>query len=415
MMESIRDFVDSGGWPATVAVLAGALAAAVAAYIITRRVVLPFVHAAVRRTSFKWDDVLLDAPLLHRLSVGVPLVLIWFAVRAIPDLSDTWIDTLERITNSSLVIVGFSVLGALLSDITELYQQTDRSHYKPIRGYVQIARIGLYLFGTVFVAAILVDRSPWFFVSGLGALMAVILLIFRTTILSLVASVQITQNDLIRVGDWIEMQKYDADGTVLDITLASVKVQNFDKTIVSIPTYKFIEEAFRNWRGMQESGGRRIKRCIYIDMSSIRFLTEQEISRFAQFDPLRDYMSAKIDEIRTWNSRLATGDGHVADTRRLTNVGTLRAYLVNYLQRHPDIHKDGMTLLVRQRDPGPHGLPIEIYGFTTDTDWTEYERIQSDIFDHVLAMIPEFGLTVFQSPSGTDVKLAEPNRTAAGV
>jgi miniconductance mechanosensitive channel len=248
----------------------------------------------------------------------------------------------------------------------------------------------------------LAGQTPWFFVSGLGAMMAIILLIFRDTLLSLVASVQLTNNDLIRVGDWIEMPQFGADGDVVDIALNTVKVQNWDRTITVIPTHKFLEHSFRNWRSMFDGGGRRIKRAIYIDMSGVRFLTDGEIQRLSRFALLEDYMAEKRRELEAWNARHAGDPVVIGNARRLTNIGTLRAYIIAYLRNHPRIHSE-LTFLVRQLAPTPEGLPLEIYVFSSDTRWGSYEAIQADIFDHILAMVPEFHLSVYQRPSGKDV------------
>jgi miniconductance mechanosensitive channel len=268
---------------------------------------------------------------------------------------------------------------------------------------VQLAKLFLYVMGGVSVVSILLDKSPLVFISGIGAMTAVLLLVFKDTILSLVASVQIATNDMIHVGDWVEMPQCGADGDVIDIALHTVKIQNWDKTITTVPTHRFIEEGFKNWRGMSRSGGRRIKRAVRIDVSSIRFLTLEEVDRFEGWSLLRDYIREKRQELADYNAALE-GDGAVsADLRQLTNVGTFRAYVRNYLEHHPKIHDHGFTLLVRQLQPGPDGLPIELYCFSNDQDWTRYEGIQSDIFDHILAILPEFGLRAFQSPSGGDV------------
>jgi miniconductance mechanosensitive channel len=231
---------------------------------------------------------------------------------------------------------------------------------------------------------------------------AVLLLIFKDTILSLVASVQIASNDMIHVGDWIEMPQCGADGDVIDIALHTVKIQNWDKTITTVPTHRFIEEGFKNWRGMSRSGGRRIKRAVRIDVNSIRFLTSEEMDRFESWASLRGYIREKRAELAAHNERVG-GDAARADLRQLTNVGTFRAYVFNYLKQHPKIHHQGFTLLVRQLEPGPEGLPIEIYCFSNDQDWVSYEGIQSDIFDHILAILPEFGLRAYQAPSGQDL------------
>ena len=254
----------------------------------------------------------------------------------------------------------------------------------------------------IVVTAILLDQDFTVFLGGVGAMSAVLLLVFRDTILSLVASLQIASNDMIRVGDWVEMPQFNADGDVIDVALHTVKIQNWDKTITTIPTHKFIEDSFRNWRGMQDSGGRRIKRAMYIDLNSVKFLADEEIHHLAKYEFLQHYMAEKNQELADQNSKKSTETNVIPDRRRLTNIGTFRAYVLHYLKENGRIHKD-MTLLVRQLAPGSQGLPLEIYCFTSDTRWAVYEDIQSDIFDHLIAILPEFGLRVFQEPSGGDV------------
>ncbi len=239
--------------------------------------------------------------------------------------------------------------------------------------------------------------------SGVGAMTAVLLLVFKDTILSLVASVQLTSLDMVRVGDWIEMPQYNADGDVVDVALHTVRVQNWDKTVTTIPTHKLISDSFRNWRAMSESGGRRIKRALHLDVSSIRFLTPAEVERFKGFALLADYIEGKEKELADYNAGLPGKTDAQVNLRRLTNVGTFRAYVFNYLKHHPKVHQH-MTLLVRQLQPGPTGLPIEVYAFSNDTAWAVYEGVQADIFDHLLAIVPEFGLSVFQQPSGRDLQ-----------
>ena len=273
---------------------------------------------------------------------------------------------------------------------------------KPIKGYLQVLGILLYLIAGLLIVATLMDRSPLLFLSGIGAMTAVLLLVFRDTILSLVASVQLTSNDMIHVGDWIEMPKFGADGDVIDVALHTVKVQNWDKTITTIPTHALIAESFKNWRGMQDAGGRRIKRAIHVDLSTVRFLEDDEIDAFGRWELLGDYIARKRRELGEHNARVGGSGDATSGARRLTNVGTFRAYVERYLRAHPGVHAD-MTLLVRHQQPTELGLPIEIYCFTNTTEWAAYEGIQADIFDHVLSIVPQFGLRTFQSPAGADV------------
>jgi miniconductance mechanosensitive channel len=252
------------------------------------------------------------------------------------------------------------------------------------------------------ILAALMNRSPWIFVSGIGAMTAVLLLIFRDTILSLVASIQIASNDMVRVGDWIEMPDLGADGDVIEVALHTVKIQNWDKTITTIPTHRLISDSFKNWRGMSESGGRRIKRSVAIDLQSVRFLTPKEIERFGSWSLLSSYIAEKRAELEEANAVSGLNREVAADLRRLTNLGTFRAWIWATLRSHPQIHQTGQTLLVRQLAPNAQGVPIEIYCFSKDTAWISYEDIQADLFDRILAMVPEFGLRVFQEPAGSD-------------
>jgi len=396
-------------YPLVAALIGVALLTLVAylADLVAKRFLLAGVHRIVRETSFRFDDRLLEFNVFGRLSRLAPALTIYYGARFLPvpeQISSILeVDTvLEHAAAAAMVLVGVSTLAAFLSAVGKAYATSDLAQGRPIEAYTQIAKIAVYVVGAVVFIATLTGRSPLLLLSGIGAVTAVLLLIFRDTILSFVASLQITSYDMVRVGDWIEMSQYGTDGDVIELSLHTVKVQNWDKTIMAIPTHKLIEEPFRNWRGMQESGGRRIKRAFYVDMSSIRFLTDEELDRLGNFVVLRDYVCRKRRELAEYNKEFSADPSLVPNARRLTNVGTFRAYLVGYLRQHPRIHQ-GMTLLVRQLEPGAGGLPIEIYTFTNTTEWGAYEDIQSDVFDHVLSIIHEFGLGVFQEPSGADL------------
>jgi miniconductance mechanosensitive channel len=380
------------------------IAAAVAAYLFGRYALIPLVRTAVAHTKARWDDILLDRKVLHRLSLLLPLVAFRFGLGFIEGLSDEWLRFLEGLTDSLLVVVGLAAANAAFNSFNNLYSRLEISENRPIKGYLQVVMIVLSVFGVIVVVARLTGQEIGFLLGGLGAMTAVLLLVFKDTILSLVASLQIAQNDMVRVGDWIEMPHLNVDGDVIDVALHTVKVQNWDKTISTVPTYKLVSESFRNWRGMEEAGGRRIKRAINVDLSTIRFLTEEEIEKFKRFAPLHRYMNSKVDELEDWLELHDPGPELIGDPRRLTNIGTFRAYIVAYLRAHPKLATDTMTMLVRQLPPGPHGLPLELYVFSSDTRWSHYESIQADIFDHLLAMVPEFGLRVFQEPAGSDLR-----------
>ncbi len=381
----------------------GVVAVLLVAYladVVTRQRVLKLVSLLIKRSQYHWDDVLQEHRVFERLSHVVPGIVVYFGVQFVPGLAADVETFVQRLAAAFIVAVAALTIGAFLSATNEIYRQFEISKTRPIKGYLQVIKIVVYVLGTVVVVATLMDQNPLIFVSGIGAMTAVLMLVFKDTILSLVASVQIASNDMVRVGDWVEMPKFNADGDVIDIALHTVKIRNFDNTITTVPTSKFIDESFRNWRGMSESGARRIKRSIYIDKSSIRFLTDEEVSRFKRFMLLKDYVEKKQEELRAFNKSVG-GSGEEVNWRRMTNIGTLRAYIVNYLRNHPKIDQS-RTLLVRQLAPTPHGLPIELYVFSNDTNWVAYEGIQADIFDHIIALLPEFGLRLFQHPTGAD-------------
>ena len=383
--------------------LATLLAISVIADLIAKRQLVKLALSVARRTTQKWDDILLQHNVLGRLAQAVPALFIYFGIALVPDLGDTITAVIQNVALAYLALMMTLVISATLTAANAIYTEYPIAKNRPIKGYVQVAKIVVYVLGAVIVVSALIDRSPVVLLTGLGAMTAVILLIFRDTILSLVASVQLTSLDMIRVGDWLEMPQYNADGDVIDVALHTVTVQNWDKTITTIPTHRLISESYKNWRAMSESGGRRIKRSIDIDISSVRFLTDDEMQRFEAFTLLREYVARKREELTEYNVALKGPDSAKVNLRRLTNLGTFRAYIWNYLRNHPEIHRE-MTLLVRQLQPGDTGIPIEIYCFTNTTEWAAYEDIQADIFDHILAQCGEFDLRVFQALSGADVK-----------
>jgi miniconductance mechanosensitive channel len=301
-----------------------------------------------------------------------------------------------------VLVTLFAITGALRAFL-DVYQANHPESRVPIRVLVQATTIAMWFIGLIIIIALLIDQSPTVLLGGLGAMTAVLAIVYKDSLLGFVAGIQIASNDLLRKGDWIEMPDYNADGDVIQIGLTTIKVQNWDKTITSIPSYAIITASFKNWRGMSESGGRRIKRAIQIDMNSVEFCTQHMIDRFRRIDDLKDYIGEKQKELQDWNAKRKIDDSVLVNGRRMTNLGTFRAYLVSYLRNHPMINQD-MTFLVRQLPPAAEGLPIEIYVFSGDKRWAAYEDIQSDIFDHILAVIPEFDLRVYQHPSGKDVQ-----------
>ena len=399
-MEQLAIFFDQQApWVQTFVGLLGlGLAAVIANYIL---------KAVILATLARWLDQKTDtddkaagwaATVVPLLIISRGIWLEWL----VPGLS---VETRTFIMHTAQALIVVSVAMAIirwLAYANELYERLPTSKNRPIKGFVQVAKILVLCGAAIIVISILIDESPLLLLSGLGAITAVLLLVFKDTILSLVASIQLTTNDMLRVGDWITMSSMDADGDVIDISLHTVKVQNFDKTIVTIPTHRLVSDSYANWRGMAESGGRRIKRSIALDQNSIRFLSENEVADLTKFHVLAPYLEAKGAEIAEWNANELDGEAAPVNARRLTNIGTFRAYIQAYLKSHPRIDAN-FTLLVRQLAPGTHGLPIELYCFTNTTAWDIYEGIQADIFDHLLAIAPEFGLRAFQDPTGLDL------------
>ena len=368
------------------------------AYFITSRILLRTVSHLFKKTSTKFDDILIEERVFSKLPFLVPLVILYNS----KDLL-YWNNLLDRVILSTIALIFLYSLNALINALNEMFKLTELSKKFSIKSYTQIGKLLINIFGIIVVIAVLTGNSPVYLLSGLGALTAVLILVFKDTILSLVSSVQISSNDLFKVGDWVEAPQFGADGDVIDIALHSVKIQNWDKTISVIPTNKLIDSSFKNWRGMAESGGRRIKRSINIDMSSIKFCTNEMIDRYSKYNVIANYLKVKLKEVQRFNIENNITDESLINGRSLTNIGTFRAYIEGYLRNHNKIH-DEMTFLVRQLSPSANGLPIEIYVFSNDTDWLNYEKIQADIFDHLLAVVSEFELKVFQNPSGSDFK-----------
>ena len=397
-MQDFQEFtksVLSGQWY-TSYLLIGMLC--LVAYFITSRILLRTVSHLFKKTSTKFDDILIEQRVFSKLPFLVPLVILYNS----KDLL-YWNNLLDRVILSTIALVFLYSLNALINALNEMFKLTDLSKKFSIKSYTQIGKLLINIFGIIVVIAVLTGNSPVYLLSGLGALTAVLILVFKDTILSLVSSVQISSNDLFKVGDWVEAPQFGADGDVIDIALHSVKIQNWDKTISVIPTNKLIDSSFKNWRGMAESGGRRIKRSINIDMSSIKFCTNEMIVRYSKYNVIANYIKVKLEEVQRFNIENNITDESLINGRSLTNIGTFRAYIEGYLRNHNKIH-DEMTFLVRQLSPSANGLPIEIYVFSNDTDWLNYEKIQADIFDHLLAVVSEFELKVFQNPSGSDFK-----------
>ncbi|MFD2157547.1 mechanosensitive ion channel family protein [Rubritalea tangerina] len=389
------------------------LVVAAVAYFVTRKIIYRIVEKIVKATPNDWDDELLNSRLFTWISLLVPVAIVWKTALEVFDPDAFGADKVDSIVVGSgqillvvsqvtaIILILFSLM-SMLNIVERIYNRYDVSKKLPLKSFIQVIKVVLFIVGLIFVISSVMGKSPILIFSGLGAATAILMLIFKDAILGLVAGVQLSANQMVSVGDWIEMPKFGADGEVAEVALTTVKVINWDKTITTVPTYALISDSFKNWRGMSESGVRRIKRAMHFDMQSVRPLTSTEIERCRKIRLLKDYVAAKEEEISQWNSEKGVSTEDLVNARVMTNVGTYRAYIVQYLKHHPKIAQD-QTILVRHLSPGDNGLPIEVYCFSTDNAWVNFEGIQSDIFDHLMAITPEFGLRLFQRPSGMDL------------
>ena len=376
------------------------VALAILANFLIKRIIITTITRIARKSKNDWDDIFVKRKIFNRLAHLAPAIIVLYALQYIFDAPGL-VSFLETLIKAYMVVVVLLMIDSVINALHEIYMTLPIAKGRNIKGYVQVVKIIFYFFAIILIISIFSGEAPKALMASLGALAAVLILVFRDTLLGFVASIQLSANKMVNVGDWISMPKYGADGDVIDISLNTVKVQNWDKTIATIPTYALVSEAFNNWKGMEESGGRRIKRSINIDMKSVTFLDEVQIEKLRKFHLLKDYISGKEKEISEFNKSLNLDEDTVTNGRKMTNLGTFRKYLENYLHSHPKIHQN-MTFLVRHLQPTETGLPMEIYVFSNDQEWAKYEAIQSDIFDHILAIMPEFGLHVFQNPTGED-------------
>jgi len=367
---------------------------------IVKRIIIQGIKQVAKKTKNTWDDIFVRRKVFNRLAHLAPAIIIYYSLQYIFE-AEGLVTFMGNLTQSYMVLVVLLVIDAVLNAMHEIYRTLPISNGRNIKGYVQVVKIVFYCIAIIMIISIFSGETPKVLLGGVGAMAAVLILVFKDTILGFVASIQLSANKMVNVGDWISMPDYNADGDVIDISLNTVKVQNWDKTIATIPTYALVSDSFNNWKGMEESGGRRIKRSINIDMKSVGFLNQEQIEKFRKYYVLKDYINQKEKEISAYNKSLKLDEDTVTNGRKMTNLGTFRIYLENYLHNHPKIHQD-MTFLVRHLQPSETGIPLEIYVFSKDQAWANYEAIQADIFDHVLAIMPEFGLRVFQNPTGDD-------------
>lgn len=404
MLVLIQEWLIHEGIPAGFSIFLGWLTAilivvvlAFLSNLIAKRIILKSLQFIIQKSQNKWDDALIKYKVFNHLARFFPFLVVYLFAPVF-NTAEGWI---HRISLTCMIVIGLFAFNSFLNAVVDIYNTFEISKEKPIKGYVQIVKIVLSFLVGIFILATMMNRSPWGLLSGLGAMTAILMFVFKDTVLGFIASLQLSFNDMVRVGDWIEMPKYGANGDIIDVSLHTVKVRNWDKTISTIPTQALVSDSFKNWRGMQESGGRRIKRSIYIDISTIKFCNSQMLDRFEKMHLLTEYIRKKKKVIGDFNRDLKVDQADIISSRNLTNIGTFRAYIEAYLQNHPKIRKD-MTFLIRQLQSTQNGLPMEIYVFSNDQDWIRYEGIQSDIMDHLFAALPEFDLKAFQLPSGSD-------------
>jgi miniconductance mechanosensitive channel len=373
-------------------------------HFILHRVVIRLISNRASQSQRLWQRALFQNKLFSRLALTLQGFIVYTQARIWLDADTDTLAVIEVVTHLWVLLYALLSLFALLDTLEDIVLSTPYGRRFPLRGIFQSIKLISALVTMIFAISLLIGKSPVILFSSLGAMTAVLLLIFKDPIMGLVAGIQLSANDMLAVGDWLEMPKYGADGDVIDISLTTVKVRNWDKTITTIPAYSLISDSFKNWRGMTEAGGRRIKRAVNIDATSVRFLDEAALKRLRRAQLLTDYIENKVRELAEYNKENNIDPESAVNGRKLTNLGTFRAYLTAYLRAHKKIHQENMTLMVRQLEPGANGIPMEIYAFSNDINWVAYEGIQADIFDHVFAVIPEFGLRIHQTPTGYDLQ-----------
>nr|WP_035267509.1 mechanosensitive ion channel family protein [Acinetobacter sp. Ver3] len=400
----IQEWSDQFPWLEMLTSLSILILIAFIANFIAKQVVVRGIRKIISKLRFSYSDVLAEHSVIRRIANIVPALVIMNGIVTVPHLSEKVITLIQMFAQAFIFLTIALAISQFLTIFNIIYQRNPKSHNKPIKGYLQLVKLIIFVVCALMVIGTFLKKDVFTLLAGFGAMAAVLMLVFQNTILSLVASVQISSYDMVRIGDWIEMPTLNADGDVIDMSLHTVTVQNFDKTYTTIPTNRLVTDTFKNWRGMQEQGVRRIKRALYIDQNSVHFLSAMEYSKLKEFLILEKYLDEKQTELKNFNQQYANNG--VNNQRRLTNLGTFRAYIEYYLKNHPGIAQN-QSLIVRQLQPTGEGLPIEIYAFTNTTAWVAYEAIQSDIFDHLLAILPEFGLKIFQIPSGNDFKIPQ--------
>jgi miniconductance mechanosensitive channel len=370
---------------------------------VARKVIIRSLRTLAKRTKTQWDDIILEKKVFNRLAHVVTTIIAYSLISIVMKDFPQGLIFIRALLRIYIIIMIVLALDAFINSLHAIYQSSKIATDRPIKGYIQVVKIIIYFVAIILILAIILNKKPTALFAGLGAMAAVLMLVFKDTILGFVASIQLSANDMVKIGDWISMPSHGADGDVLEVTLNTVKVQNWDKTISTIPTYALVSESFSNWRGMEESGGRRIKRHINIDMKTVKFCSPEMLGKFRKIQYIQSYIDKKEAEIESYNKAHNVDQSITVNGRRMTNFGTFRYYLEEYLKNHSKIHNN-MTMLVRHLQPTEKGIPLEVYVFSNDQEWATYEAIQADIFDHILAVLPEFELSVYQSPTGEDFK-----------
>jgi miniconductance mechanosensitive channel len=405
-IQSLKDWSDQYPWIEMLTGFCILILVAILAYIIAKHVVVRGIRHLITKLKFANHDIMSQHSVIRRIANIVPAIVIMNGIVTVPHLSAKMVTFVQMAAQAFIFLTIALAIGELLNIFNLVYQRNPKSRNKPIKGYLQLIKLIIFIVCGLMILGTFLKKDVFTLLAGFGAMAAVLMLVFQNTILSLVASVQISSYDMVRIGDWIEMPSLNADGDVIDMSLHTITVQNFDKTFTTIPTNKLVTDTFKNWRGMSQAGVRRIKRSLYIDQSSVHFMSEAEQSKLKEFLLLDQYLDHKSTELIEFNQKLSNTSP--CNQRRLTNIGTFRAYVELYLNQHPNISKH-QSLIVRQLQPTEKGLPLEIYAFSNQIAWKDYEAIQSDIFDHLIAILPEFGLKVYQAPSGYDMQIALSN------
>lgn len=404
LIQDIQVWADQFPWLEMLTSLSILLAIAFIANFIAKQVVVRGIRVLITRSKLSFGNIIAEHSVIRRISNIVPAIIIMNGIETVPHLSSKVILIVQMLSQAFIFLTIALAISQFLNLFNVIYQRNPKSVNKPIKGYLQLVKLIIFIVCGLMILGTFLKKDVFTLLAGFGAMAAVLMLVFQNTILSLVASVQISSYDMVRIGDWIEMPTLNADGDVIDMSLHTITVRNFDKTFTTIPTNRLVTDTFKNWRGMQEQGVRRIKRSIIIDQNSVHFMTALEQSKLREFLLLDQYLDQKNNELKEFNQQYVNSS--VNNQRRLTNLGTFRTYIDYYLKNHDGIAQN-QSLIIRQLQPTSEGLPIEIYAFTNTTAWGKYEDIQSDIFDHLLAILPEFGLKIFQNPTGSDFKITQ--------